>query len=405
MAIGNSVAGRVPILVNGMVITFFISYFALSSPVCLSEETIGKRASQDTPLASNDPVAFIQLAEKLVQAEISARHKYLKQGNAFVHVAACTAVAGDMGIPAARFVKEFPKAACKLPADSTLYHQGCVKFAANDYEAAEELAIRAAGKASTPAEAVKALELAGCSAAALEKFDRAFDHLSRASKRFSYDENPLQWEALEWQMADLLSLQGNNREAAEKYRSLIEIYRQKLGPESSETLALRNSFAETLFARGRRVEAKNEFESVIANRNTSLGESDPDTLLSRNSLASVLAASGKSQEAERELNEAAAQAGHSSSGTHLARMIIRCNLGYQLWTMGRFKDAEAQFRAILPNYEELFGEKSSNTLLIKNNLALMLCEQGHYAEAEKSHREVLLVQEQLLGPDSPETLA
>lgn len=73
--------------------------------------------------------------------------------------------------------------------------------------------------------------------------------------------------------------------ARDQYAALLPVVEKALGPEHSDTLAIRHEFAQCIGVAGNAAGARDHFAALLPVRERVLGPDHPDTLATRNNLA------------------------------------------------------------------------------------------------------------------------
>ncbi|KAI4113691.1 MAG: hypothetical protein LQ338_008128 [Usnochroma carphineum] len=205
-------------------------------------------------------------------------------------------------------------------------------------------------------------------------------------------------------LGSLLRSQGNYQEAEPIYRQVLALTETVLGKEHPRTLTSMSNLANLLGDQGNCQEAEPIHRQVLALRETVLGKEHPDTIMSMNNLAMLLGDQGNYEEAERILRQELALSETVLGKEHPGTLTSMNNLVMLLGDQGNYKEAERILRQVLAPTETVLGKEHPDTLRTMNNLATVLSERGNYEEAERIHRQALASRETVLGKEHPDTL-
>lgn len=336
----------------------------------------------------------------------------------------------------------------KTSSASTL-EKATATYIAKNFAEAEQLAKQAADdaqKSGNPADAVRALKLAGLSAQRNTKYDAALTHFRAAEKLTDPDRDAEEWATVQEQIASVLSRQGNFADEETVLIKVVELRTRKFGAQERETLEARSQLAAVKSARTHYADAETDLRELVRTEEKLLGPEDPVTLWTRNLLAQALLSQAKYAEAESEFRElvkldekilgpdnpatlsarnnltvAVLQRGNYSEAkieltslTHRAEKLLgpehpdtllyRTNLAVALMALYEFADAETELRAVVESRTKVLGPEHRDTLKARGILAQALDKQKKTEEAEPIYRELVTLTEKVLGPDDPETI-
>jgi tetratricopeptide (TPR) repeat protein len=292
--------------------------------------------------------------------------------------------------------------------DASSYERANAAYFKKDYAEAERLALLAAEeaeKAAKPADAVRALKLAGWCAGERIQYASAMQHFRRAEGLLDPQRDAKEWASLKQEVADLLLDQGQYAEAEKTLRRVLEVHTRLSGPEDFETLRTRTSLASALEHQGKAAEAETQYRAVYKLATDVWGPEDSRTLTARGGLASALSDQDKFAEAEAEYREVLKLREKSLGAEARDTLMARHNLATILSREDKYPEAEAEFRLVLRLREKVLGPEHPDTLMTRSNLGNLLAKQGKFREAESELREVIALKEKVLGPRHPETLS
>ena len=191
---------------------------------------------------------------------------------------------------------------------------------------------------------------------------------------------------------------GNALNEVERiHRQVLAVRETALGKEHPDTLISMNNLASVLSIQGNYKEAKQIYQQALALMESELGKEHPSTLGTMNNLASVLNRQGKYQEAEQIHRQALALREKVLGKEHPDTLISMNNLALVLRSQGNFKEAERMHQQELALSERVLGKEHPSTLTSMNNLALVLDSQGNYKDAIRIHRQALVLKKRVLG--------
>ncbi|MFD4032696.1 tetratricopeptide repeat protein [Streptomyces sp. NPDC058637] len=192
--------------------------------------------------------------------------------------------------------------------------------------------------------------------------------------------------------------------AVAHWETLSALSQQILGPEDTETLAIRNSLGTAYVQAARSAEAVTLLEAVVAGRKHILGPDCPDTLTSRNTLGLAYWQAGRTNDAVT-LQEAVLADQERILGSQNAESLAtRNNLAHSYWQAGRTNDAIILQEAVLADQERILGTEHRHTLTARNNLANSYWQAGRTNEAITLLEAVIADRERVLGTGHPDTL-
>jgi tetratricopeptide (TPR) repeat protein len=324
----------------------------------------------------------------------------------------------ELGLASGTLAKELPSFALEIyqRTDTALLMKARAAYALGKYEEAEKLFLQSDTQDKQPLESaqrvteklrkqrIDALTGAGQAAMAQIQYARALEHHRAAAALSSAQGAPMEWAGLQWNMAFVLELMGNSREAEEVYRRVLEVYVREIGEEDQRTLTVRNNLANSMLMLGKRAEAEREHRAVLAIRIRTLGAEHPETLTSGMNLANALNAQGKCAEAEQLHRAVIAVRERTLGPDDPSTLASRNNLASTLLYEGKYAEAEKEQREVIAIKARVLGPEHPNTLKSRTNLVSALLGQGKFSEADEEGRIVIPIMERVLGPEHPDTL-
>ncbi|MEW2623261.1 protein kinase [Streptomyces sp. NPDC048106] len=153
--------------------------------------------------------------------------------------------------------------------------------------------------------------------------------------------------------AELTGRQGDAQGAAARYAELAARAERDLGPQDTNTLALRHQLAHWVGESGQPEAAVSLFTRLAADRERSQGPRHPDTELARHQLAHWHGRSGRPEEAVRRY-EAMRRTAEQENRTETALMLL-CDVGYWQQKCGDNAAALRAFAQMLQTAQQEFG--------------------------------------------------
>ena len=209
--------------------------------------------------------------------------------------------------------------------------------------------------------------------------------------------------AVAYYLAWALRAMGRYAEARARDEDTLARCRRVLGEDSPATLSAAHGLAIDLTCLGDYQAARELDEDTLARRRV-LGEDHPDTLSSANNLAIDLRELGEYQ-AARELNEdTLARSRRVLGEDHPRTLHSASNLALDLSNLGEYQAARELEEDTLARYRRVLGENHPSTLDSASSLADDLKNLGEYQAARALHEDTLARRRRVLGEDHPDTL-
>ena len=203
---------------------------------------------------------------------------------------------------------------------------------------------------------------------------------------------------------DAIGRTGRHDLAAERYRDLVALTQDTLGPDDPMTLIARNNLAMMLKATGRNDEAVALLEQVLADGIRVLGLDHPETLIWRNNIATTLAAAGRIEEAITLLKQALDDSIRVLGADHPETLRLRSNVAAALYAANRTDEAAVAVEEVLADRIRVLGTDHPDTLRSRNDLAGALQSANRLPEALELYEQALADSVRVLGTDHPTTL-
>jgi tetratricopeptide (TPR) repeat protein len=205
------------------------------------------------------------------------------------------------------------------------------------------------------------------------------------------------------QLGQVYKQQGRRDDAESSYRKSLEMHRELLGPDNSDTLSVQGNLGFQLMLNDKLSEAESLLADAAERMKRAGGDANDRAEL-LNNLANLRQAQGRYAEAEATYREALADVTARMGEDHPFTLGLTNNLGSLLRTQGKFDEAIATQRKALELARKVFGPDHPDTLTLGNNFGLMLTEAGRYDEAHDVYLDTLDRRRRTLGEEHPATL-
>ncbi len=230
--------------------------------------------------------------------------------------------------------------------------------------------------------------------------------LNRAAARIAgkFDDNPAVEAAIRQTVGDTYMELGLYPEGQPHMQRALELRRQVLGPEHSDTLMSMNNLAQLYDARGQYDKAEPLNTQVLEIKRRVLGPEHPDTLTSMNNLATLYHAQGQYEKAESLHTQVLEILRRVLGPEHPDTLTSMNNLATMYEAEGHYDKAEPLNTQVLEAKRRVLGPEHPETLSSMNNLALLYKDQGQHAKAELLFTQALEIQRRVLGSEHLFTL-
>ncbi|RQX05724.1 tetratricopeptide repeat protein [Micromonospora inaquosa] len=193
--------------------------------------------------------------------------------------------------------------------------------------------------------------------------------------------------------------------AADYFRCLHQIARDRLGADHTDTLATRHEVARWSGRAGDAAGAATAYAALLSDQLRLLGPDDPLTLVTRNNLAVWRGAAGDAIGAAAAFGELLADHVRLLGADHSQTLTTRNNLAYQRGQAGDTVGATRAFAELLTDFVRVLGPDHPQTLIARSNHARFRGLGGDADGAIDGFTELLPDVRRVLGPDHPDTLA
>ena len=197
---------------------------------------------------------------------------------------------------------------------------------------------------------------------------------------------------------------GRYAEARDLHRDNLDRYRRILGEDHPETLFAANNLAADLRWLGDAQAARDLAHDTLSRRRRVLGLDHPETLFSAQELASCLRDVGEVRSA-RDLDQDTLERRRRILGEdHPNALTSASSLAADLRMLGDVRSARDLDQDTLARRRRILGEDHPGTLLSASNLAANLRALGDAQAARDLDQDTLARRRRVLGEDHPETL-
>jgi hypothetical protein len=212
---------------------------------------------------------------------------------------------------------------------------------------------------------------------------------------------------LRWMASDAcgyLQSRGDTRAAHDLASDLRQHWRERLGDDDQNTLAVTNILTWTLRAMGRYTEARDVDQDLLDRARRILGADHSNTLIYATDLAADMSMLGERQ-AARELNEdTLARLRRVFGDDHPDTLASAGNLAVILSDLGEDQAARELDEDTLARQRRVLGDDHPSTLTAASNLASDLSALGEHQAARELDEDTLARRRRVLGDDHPDTL-
>ncbi len=198
---------------------------------------------------------------------------------------------------------------------------------------------------------------------------------------------------------------GDARSSHDLAEELYQQWRERLGGDDRDTLAIAHNLASALQDLGRYAAARDLDEDLLARTRRLGGADDPNTLHSAHMLAADLRNLGEYQ-AARELDEdTLARRRRVLGEDHSHTLSSATCLAIDLRNLGEYQAARELHADTLTRRRRVQGDDHPHTLISANNLAIVLTDLGEYQAARELDEDTLARRRRVQGDDHPHTLS
>jgi ornithine cyclodeaminase/alanine dehydrogenase-like protein (mu-crystallin family) len=213
----------------------------------------------------------------------------------------------------------------------------------------------------------------------------------------------LRWMAYE--ACQYLLARGDTRTAHVLAAGLHQQWRDRLGDDHANTLAVAHYLAWALRDMVRYAEARELDEDTLARSRRVLGDDHPNTLASAGALAVDLSNLGEHQAARKLDQDTLARKRRVFGDDHPETLISAGNLAGDLRNLGQHQAVRELDEDTLARRRRVLGDDHPDTLLSATNLAGDLRNLGQHQAARELDQDTLARYRRVLGDDHPDTLA
>lgn len=225
-----------------------------------------------------------------------------------------------------------------------------------------------------------------------------------SSIRDRFGSQPLLRARLLQQLATTLRSLGLYSDALPLLAETLEVRRDELGPDHTDTLQTRYTLGSMLSSMGRFDEAEVELRETYERRRAVVGPDDRNALTAGASLGGVYQRMNRLEDAERIWTDTLARQRRVLGDDDPATLRSLNNIGILYAVKGRLDKAEESWRELLDRRRRILGSDHPEYLGSLGNLGNLLLDQGRFTEAEPLLRESLAADRRRHGDAHPSTL-
>jgi hypothetical protein len=202
-----------------------------------------------------------------------------------------------------------------------------------------------------------------------------------------------------------LLARGDTRTGHDLASELRQHWRDRLGDDHQDTLAVTRCLAVAFREMGRYAEARDLGQDLLDRYRRVLGEDHPATLVVTLQLADNLRALGEVRAAWDLDQDTLDRYRRVLGEDHLSTLIVTSNLAADLRALGEVAAARDLDQDTLDRQRQMLGSDHPYTLASASNLAADLRALGEVAAARDLDQDTLDRRRRVLGADHPDTLA
>lgn|GEM_PF-774118 len=205
-------------------------------------------------------------------------------------------------------------------------------------------------------------------------------------------------------IASRLDALGRLDESLAEHLEIIRRLRLTREEDDSRLLIARGNLASTYVSLGRYGEALAEIEDITHRRSRLLGDAHPHTLDSRSALVYPLVEVGRVEEAVRIAESVLADRIRVLGIEHPDSLASRASVGLALTWIDPARAVEV-LQSVVDDRVRVIGPDHPDTLTVRHHLAYAVQQAGRGEEALASHRNLWEDQVRVMGADSPAALS
>lgn len=219
-----------------------------------------------------------------------------------------------------------------------------------------------------------------------------------------FTEQPRVMASLSFALASRYDALGLHSSAMTLYHQALELQRETLGANHSETLSSETALGMLLLSHNELDAAEVRLEKIFEILNRHLGMENAQTLEAMQNLATLRQKQAKPEEAIALARRVVAIRTRLLGEEHSDTLKSKNNLALALITANQYSEAEELHKNVLDVQRRVLGEDHILTLRSINNYGAVLYHQGQWAQAVPYAREVYEKRRVLLGEEHPDTL-
>ena len=206
------------------------------------------------------------------------------------------------------------------------------------------------------------------------------------------------------ELANVLSEQGRNEEAAKLYAQYFELTKGRTDLDASIDKLARQNYAVVLQKLKKEQESDTLAKQLLEDSKEGLGAENKTTLVAQVNLGYSYIMQGKIKQARELTEDAIGKLKASNEERHPISLVARHNLIKIKYLEKKYTEAEQDAKALLPEFQEVMGEDNDKTLMLMNDYGVILSSLNKKAEACQIQRQAAELLEEKTSIENPETL-
>ena len=205
-------------------------------------------------------------------------------------------------------------------------------------------------------------------------------------------------------LANCYQRHGKYRAAESIFQDLLQIEKQKLGPDHIEVQFTLGNLAVVHASQGHFKKAEKIFESVLEQEENQLGRGHSEVLVTTQNLASVYFDQNQYNKALKLYKTVLERRKEILGLDHPYTLDTLASLGMIFLHHENFAQASSSLERAFSGTKKLLGPKHPRTLRVMEDLAILYLSQIKYTESEEYLLYVLKENENIQGSNHPDTL-
>jgi serine/threonine protein kinase/tetratricopeptide (TPR) repeat protein len=205
-------------------------------------------------------------------------------------------------------------------------------------------------------------------------------------------------------IANVLSEQGKNEEAAKMYQQFFEASKDFDELDEESRKIARQNYAVILQKLKRSDESEKLTKELVEENKETLGPDHKTTLTAQVNLAYSYLTQGKLKQARELCEDAIKKLEASNESRHPISLTAQHNLIKIKFFEKKYAEAEQDAQLLLPVFQEVLGEDNDKTFMLMNDLGVILGTQNKKKEALDVQLKAAQLLEAKTSIENPETL-